>query len=127
MLYFVIGFPWEDEQDIYGSLRFAKELKGDFVEFNIAVPFPGTQYYELARREGLLTSETFEGYGYWRPMIRTRYLSSDKLLRLRKKAMLSSYLDPGYIIRTFFNLKSWRTFLRYLKFGLFKLREVVSS
>jgi anaerobic magnesium-protoporphyrin IX monomethyl ester cyclase len=127
LLYFVIGFPWENEQDIYDSIRFAKELKGDFVEFNIVVPFPGTQYYELARREDLLTSETFEGYGYWRPMIRTKYLSSEKLLRLRKKAMVSSYLDPCYIIRTFVNLKSLPTFLRYLKFGLFKLFKVAYS
>jgi len=127
LLYFVIGFPWENEADILDSIRFAKELKGDFVEFNIAVPFPGTKYYELARKDNLLISETFEGYGYWKPVIRTRHLSSDKLLRLRKKAMLSVYLDPSYIARTFLNLKSLQTFLRYLKFGLFKLCKVMSS
>jgi len=127
LLYFVIGFPWEDESDIRDSIRFAKELKGDFVEFNIAVPFPGTKYYELAKEGKLVTSETFEGYGYWKPMIRTEHLSSNTLSHLRKKAMLSIYLDPDYIARTFFNLKSLRIVLRYLKIGLFKLFKVASS
>ena len=33
-------------------------------------------------------------------------MSSDELMKIRKKAYISFYLDPGFILRRFFKIKN---------------------
>jgi radical SAM superfamily enzyme YgiQ (UPF0313 family) len=47
-LNFMIGLPWEEEEDIKKTLRFIWSLNSDYVSIGIAVPYPGTKLYEMA-------------------------------------------------------------------------------
>lgn len=51
---FIFGVPSETKVDRFNSLRFSSSLPLDVVRFNIAVPYPGTKLYELAKEEGSL-------------------------------------------------------------------------
>jgi radical SAM superfamily enzyme YgiQ (UPF0313 family) len=78
---FIIGFPWENENDILETLRFAKEVDPKRVQFHFPVPYPGT---EFRRDVSLYGSEIkLVGWEYYHastPIVKTRI--SDKLLQL---------------------------------------------
>jgi radical SAM superfamily enzyme YgiQ (UPF0313 family) len=43
---FVVGLPGETRETMKSSLRYAKKVGFDSVSFFIAIPLPGTRYYE---------------------------------------------------------------------------------
>lgn len=51
---FIFGLPTETRQERWQSYKLAKELDLDYVRFNNATPYPGTQLYEMAKKEGRL-------------------------------------------------------------------------
>ncbi len=52
--FFMVGFPYETQQDIQDSKDFIHELKPTTVELSIFTPYPGTQLYTQARDMGLI-------------------------------------------------------------------------
>lgn len=59
--YFIIGFPGETKEQICKTLRFANKLRLDNVTVSMLMPYPFTEVYEKAKREGWLVSN---GDGY---------------------------------------------------------------
>ena len=46
--YFVIGLPWETEETVEETIKFAIELDSNFISFYTATPLPGTKYFAYA-------------------------------------------------------------------------------
>lgn len=113
--FFIIGFPWENKEDIIKTINLSKKLPSDFVEFHIATAYYGTELYDMMKKENLLIDD-LEGHNYFsNPTGGTKYLSKIDLLKLRKKALISFYLRPSYILKTIAtqNPKSLKNYLRY--------------
>lgn len=53
---FILGLPTETREERRQAYESAKELDLDYVRFNNAVPYPGTELYEIAKREGQLNT-----------------------------------------------------------------------
>lgn len=53
---FILGLPTETKEERRRAYELAKELDLDYVRFNNAVPYPGTELYEIAKREGRLNA-----------------------------------------------------------------------
>ncbi len=104
---FVFGIPGETWEDAMQTIKFAKKLNPDYVQFSIATPFPGTELYQIAKREGLLLTEDWSKYTVLKPVMKTKELKPEELQKLVKKAYFSFYLRPSVA-------------LRYLKKGHFK-------
>ncbi len=51
---FVIGFPYETKVDVEKTLAIALDSGVDLAGFFIATPYPGTEFYDICRKEGLL-------------------------------------------------------------------------
>jgi anaerobic magnesium-protoporphyrin IX monomethyl ester cyclase len=51
---FIFGIPTETREERRLTARKARELPLDDARFNVAVPYPGTKLYEIAKREGRL-------------------------------------------------------------------------
>jgi anaerobic magnesium-protoporphyrin IX monomethyl ester cyclase len=51
---FIYGLPGETHQDRLDSVLLSKNLKLDMVRYNNATPYPGTELYEIARKENRL-------------------------------------------------------------------------
>lgn len=49
---FIYGFPTETHKDRMDCLKLSKELKLDMVRYNNATPYPGTELYDMAKRDG---------------------------------------------------------------------------
>ena len=119
---FIIGLPWETRAMVEDTIRFMHELAPSFVDVNIAYPLPGTEYYRLAEKQGLFNDADLVSGDYARPIARTVELSSRELARLRRKALLSFYLRPSYVVRTLAGIRSPRVFANYLRAGVRLLR-----
>ncbi len=52
--YVLLGVPGETPKDSLHTLDFCREMGADFVQFSTLSPFPGTELYDLAVREGWL-------------------------------------------------------------------------
>ena len=117
-LLFVLGLPWETMETAMDTIEFAKKLDGDFVDFNIAYPLPGTEYYEIAKESALCDLSNLSGFDYANPLVKSFHLSTDELVELRKKALKSFYFRPRYVARTLLNIRSMKVFNSYLYSGL---------
>ncbi len=124
LLFFILGLPWETERTAEDTINFAKELDGDYYMFHLAVPFPGTEFYRIVFESKLITEDGASGYDYVHSKIRTFYLSNEELQRIRRKALVRTYMQPKYFLMTYRKLRSPKMFLNYAKFGLNMLRDL---
>ncbi len=125
--FFVFGFPWEGPEHLQADLKLAKEIDPDFFDFNIAYPLPGTELLNLVCEEGLLDPLLVDQGGYALPATRTHYLSGKDLDQWRRKALLSLYLRPRYILRTLYRAGSpWKMWM-YIKAGSRKLFQLLKA
>lgn len=117
---FMIGFPWETKAKIRGTIKFAKEIDPDFVKFNLTVPFPGTELYNVLSREGKLRNYNWENYNAWHPepdglVYAPDGITPEELLGLQKRGHFEFYIRPKVILRQLLNIRTLR--LRELLYG----------
>ena len=62
--FFILGYPGETPQSLERTIDYAIELDPDFANFYPAVPYPGTELYAKAKRDGLLVSEDWTRMEY---------------------------------------------------------------
>lgn len=98
---FVIGFPEEKKEDILATIRYAYNLKLDFVRFYIVQPHLGSDLYDLYLKQGIINKNIIEDHHtLYEAIFGTKYLSAKELEELRNQA------EAGYIkfhIKHFFN------------------------
>jgi radical SAM superfamily enzyme YgiQ (UPF0313 family) len=123
--FFVFGFPWEGREHLDEDLKLALEIDPDFFDLNIAYPLPGTELERLVRERGLDDRGGIDRGGYALPVMGTDRLSADDLERWRRRALLSLYLRPRYILRTFRQAGSPGKVWNYLKAGVVRLSQLV--
>ncbi|MEM1855933.1 MAG: hypothetical protein QXG70_03085, partial [Candidatus Methanomethylicaceae archaeon] len=71
----------------------------DFAQFTAMTPYPGTEVYEVAKKEGLLLTKDWSKYTTILPVMRTKELSEKEISSLIDKAYKSFYLRPKFIIK----------------------------
>ncbi len=52
---FIVGLPGETRDSLNNTLEFAKRLDVETIQVSIAHPYPGTEFYDYVRRNGMLT------------------------------------------------------------------------
>jgi hopanoid biosynthesis associated radical SAM protein HpnJ len=52
---FIVGLPGETRETIRKSIDFAKELDVETIQVSIGHPFPGTEFYDHVKENGLIT------------------------------------------------------------------------
>ncbi len=115
--FYLIGFPWETREMIMDTLRLARELRCDFSEIHLAIPYEGTEFYKIAQDLGILT-ETAVGHDYFfNPAIGTLHVTRDELIEMRKKTLMSLYLSPRYITNTLIHIRSLKEVKNYTRYG----------
>lgn len=116
--YFVIGLPWEDEDTVEDTIDFAIELDSDFISFYTATPLPGSKFYDYAKENHLIDSDTSFSSAYFYPSVNTHHLTKDDVFKLHKKAIKRFYLRPSYILKMLCGIRSFTEFKNYFKAGL---------
>ena len=129
---FIVGLPGETAETVKQTIRFAKELRPNLIQFAVATPLPGTQFYDWARAEGFLLTDDLEqsldDCGFQRCIISYPEFSAEDIERWVDTALKSYYLSPSYVPIALRNVlrrdgvheltglvKSAGTFFRYLR------------
>jgi radical SAM superfamily enzyme YgiQ (UPF0313 family) len=98
---FMAGLPGETKETMGETLKLAKQLNPDTVQFYPVMVYPGTEAYEWYKQKGYLVTEDFSRWltpsGLHNTVIRTKELSSDELVRFCDDARRKFYLRPRYI------------------------------
>lgn len=117
---FILGLPGETRETCEDTIRFAKRLDCDISKFNIAIPYPGSRFFEEfynnKNKDCLLEPEKFTPWYDWsdrggKPVYVPEGMTAAELIGLQRKATFKSYVKPKVLIN----------FLRYKKLSIYKL------
>lgn len=132
----IIGLPvHKSAQDILDLMDFAINSGTDYVQFNILIPYAGTEIYELGIKKNILPPRFWNEY-VLNPVphayipVWDEYLSREELSELLKVCYRGFYLRPSYILKSALKVRSYshfRTLLRgmltIMGFGGFRRKE----
>jgi len=110
--FFMFGFPTETIEDRKMTIKLAKELNPTYASFHIAVPYPGTEFFNNVKND-INKEDLFPSH----------YGNKLELEKNRRKAVKSFYLRPRYILERIakgdFSLifKQIRLYFSYLNRG----------
>ena len=105
--YFMLGCPNErSKADIRKTIRFAIELKLDYVLFGILTLFKGTPLYDEAQQRGIIHGDPWKNFMLnptpdFQPPTWNEFLSKNQLEEIVNEAYKTFYLRPSYIAGKF--------------------------
>lgn len=94
---FLLGVPGETIEDMKSTIKFAKELSPDLVNFYILKAYPGTKIYDEAKADGRLLNKKWDEYLMQGPPVAEIGVLEEVIIQLLKKAYRSFYFRPRYI------------------------------
>jgi anaerobic magnesium-protoporphyrin IX monomethyl ester cyclase len=97
--FFIFGYPGETPAALELTTRYAIDLDPDFANFYPAVPYPGTELYAKAKRDGLLASEDWSRMEYSYYLLRGNGLDEDVVMKAINRAKRRFFLRPRYVAR----------------------------
>lgn len=98
---FIFGLPGETQETIEQTIKFAKSLNLDSVQFYPVMVYPGTELYDWAKSNGYLTTEDYSQWltkeGVHNCLIEYPHLSSAELTEMCDVALREYYFRMNYI------------------------------
>jgi radical SAM superfamily enzyme YgiQ (UPF0313 family) len=119
---FAFGLPGENKATIERTIRFAKDVNPTTVQFSVAVPYPGTEFYDYLNRNGRLLTDDWDEFMPLRPIYQYDGLRADELISSVGRAYRIYYFRPKYVPIAF---KKLFTAPRILLGSLLKLLKLV--
>ncbi|MCL4401229.1 MAG: radical SAM protein, partial [Acidobacteria bacterium] len=97
---FIIGLPGETRDTIRRTVDFAKRLDTETIQVSIAHPYPGTEFYEYARRNDLITVDSMtDETGHQLPNIIYPGLDRGELVEWVERFYGEYYFRPRVVWR----------------------------
>jgi anaerobic magnesium-protoporphyrin IX monomethyl ester cyclase len=95
----VIGYPGETPELLKQTINFIRKTKPDYVYMCVAIPYPGTELYNLLKDLGWDTSKDWKNYDEQNPtqVFKNQLLSSEKIDEVKKK-FYDQFFSPSYIL-----------------------------
>ena len=115
--FFIIGLPGETEETMEKTIRFAIELDPLVANFSIATPFPGTEMYEVVRREGKLLIKDWDDFAFFEGKAHFEMpgMPAELVEKKWREAYRRFYLRPKRVLKTLMRKRTWLDLPRTLK------------
>jgi len=98
--FFILGLPGSTKETTEKNIAFSKKLFPSQIEYKVATPYPGTDLYDLAKKNKWLKSESFDMLtGYSASMQACHDLPPAYLEKRADKAFKEFYFSPKYLLR----------------------------
>jgi radical SAM superfamily enzyme YgiQ (UPF0313 family) len=102
---FILGLPGDTEESIQNTIAYSKKLMPNTVQFYPHMLYPGTESFSWAEKNNMLAHKDWTLWltkeGFHNTPLRTKEISSDRLLELADQARMKYYTNPKYIFRMF--------------------------
>lgn len=109
----IAATPLETEETILENIRIVKKIRPDSVMYGITNPFPGTDFHKIAKREGWLLYDEYKPVDVQKEcIISYPHLSNRKIEKLARKANLSFFLSPHFLLQNLKKIRTGGDFLR---------------
>lgn len=118
---FMFGNPGETVASMRRTIDFAKELKPDIAIFNITTPYPGTQMFDWAKKNGYLRTLDWSEYDLANSVMELPTVSTEEINHMYKVAYREFFFRPGYLLRRSLKLRSFED----VKANLSALRSIM--
>lgn len=119
---FMIGHPDETIDEIRQTIKFAKKISPDYVQFSITTPYPATELYREGLEKGIIEKDVWKEFAEnpssnfsaprWEQNI-----NKQTLVSLLHECYRSFYLRPSYILRGIMKIRDGCEFKRKAKAG----------
>jgi anaerobic magnesium-protoporphyrin IX monomethyl ester cyclase len=119
LAFFMIGLPGETRQDALNTIKFSKKLDPDYIEYNIAQTFPGTDLAIELEKKGVFNHKDNQVSGYSVVSL-SENLTLEEINGLLKKAIFEFHFRPSYILKTLKSISSVPEFFNYLKHAIWR-------
>lgn len=96
----IVGNLDDTYEDVEALIRMSAELPIDIADFTVITPYPGTELFEQASREGLIDEYDFAEYCECEPHMHSRNLSRAEIMELQIKAYWAFYGVRALLKRT---------------------------
>ena len=97
---FIFGLPDDDYETMRETLEMAKRLKCEYVNFYVAMAYPGSELYNWAIKEKIKLPDDWSGFAQLSEEtlpLPTKYLSGEEVLKFRDNAFIEYYSNPDYL------------------------------
>ena len=113
---YVVGLPGETKKTLEETIKFAIKLDHHAAQFGMAVPYPGTEFYEEAEKNGWLKTKDWQYYNSAEDsVLEYPNLKAEEIERAAKVAHLKFYFRPGYILKRPFRIQSLAEFYQLMR------------
>lgn len=108
--------PLETREKLKDTIRRARELNVDQIMFNIVSPFPGTEFYELAKKNNWIVTGDYIPTDVQRSSI-VSYpnLSAKEMEHILFMANLRYFLSPAFVFKQLGRFRSVKEFVPAIK------------
>ncbi|MCE5252276.1 B12-binding domain-containing radical SAM protein [bacterium] len=133
LTYFMIGLPDETEKEVMETIDFAVALDSDYAEFNVCIPYPGTEMYNEGLSGGIIPEDFWREYAlhpvpdFVMPYLYEQHLRKEEMVRLSHYATRKFYLRPKVIIREIVKCSSFGEFRKKTRMGLNLIKNVLGG
>jgi radical SAM superfamily enzyme YgiQ (UPF0313 family) len=123
-LTFTFGLPGETRETMEETLRWAKYLNPDTIQFSICTPFPGSKMFDYMQKKGYLTTTDWANFdGSNQAVVRTEHLEPEDLEEMlvrshrewEKHKLTRVLTHPANALRVMRHIKYPRHTLEQLK------------
>jgi len=121
---FMFGNQGETEETIKKTIAFAKKLDPDEAQFNIAMPYPGTELFNWAKEKKYIKSFDWDDYNYSGAVLELPDLTRAKLRYYYELAHRQFYFRPKIILRRLAHIRTWAQLKQEIKGGLILFKFV---
>ncbi|SJZ62869.1 hopanoid biosynthesis associated radical SAM protein HpnJ [Trichlorobacter thiogenes] len=98
---FIMGLPGETKETIQETINYAKQLDLNSIQASLASPYPGTEFYTLAKEQGWIASDDFiDSTGHQKCVINYPNLSNAEIFNSVEEFYDKFYFRPKYILRS---------------------------
>jgi radical SAM superfamily enzyme YgiQ (UPF0313 family) len=96
-----MGLPGESRATIQETIAFARKLDLNSLQASLASPYPGTEFHDLCRENGWITSDSFlDDSGHQKCTISYPQLSAAEIFNSVEEFYNRFYFRPKYILRS---------------------------
>lgn len=118
VIFFIIGYPEEKEEQINETFKFALSLLPDYLTFYPPVPYPGTELYKKCSSKGMIKTKDWRKYEYSYYVLKNENVDEKKIFKLQKKFYLKYYMRISFIFDQLRVIRNMKGFLQFFYRGL---------
>lgn len=127
--FFMIGNLNETEETINDTIDFAIELDPDIAQFSVAVPLPGSEMYDILKKENRIVSSNWDDYNYFSSkniIFEHSNLSIALLSKKLSQAYRKFYFRPKFIYRRLKALTNKDELIKTIR-AFFKMLKLIKT